>query len=217
MKHVLFSVVLLVAGCSSNSGPSNSGGSNSSTNFGTLSGHTKVFAILGGDSIISGASVTLIPLNRKTISGSDGAFSFDSVPPGRYEIFVRQDNLCYDTLRDNHGPIALEVDSGRITNYDALVNSILSAWDATILIDGGYIQGPLRFYTLPYVSIAYDGYNQVFGTWSLTGNALTMTIPGPAADTWKYTGTFLENQSGQTLRGQVFDGSALDPWNAKRY
>ncbi len=208
-----------MAGCSSNSGPSNGNGSNTptSSNFGKLTGHTEVTDVSSGDSIISGATVTLIPTNRQTVSNANGVFIFDTVPPGKYELFVQQNNLCYDTLRDNQSAISIEVDSGRTTNYDALVNSILSDWDATILIDGGYIEGPLTFHTFPYVSIAYDGVDPILGTWSLTGNALAMTILGPAGSTWKYTGTLSENQISQTLSGQVFDGSALDSWSAKRY
>jgi hypothetical protein len=158
MRYFLLSLIVLMAGCSSNSGPSNGNGSNTptSTNFGTLTGHTEVCAWHSGDSIIYGASVTLIPLNRTTVSNANGVFTFDSVPHGKCELFVQQNNLCYDTLRDIQGAASIEVDSGEITNYDALVNSILSDWDATILIDGGYIEGPLTFYTAPYVSIAYD-------------------------------------------------------------
>jgi iron complex outermembrane receptor protein len=54
----------------------------------TLSG--RLLNSLSGDPI-AGATVVLEELRREATSGSDGAFTFDNVPPGTYHLSVRSD------------------------------------------------------------------------------------------------------------------------------
>src|SRR5262245_53277102 len=50
-----------------------------------VSGH--LVNSLNGDPI-AGATITLEELKRETVSGSDGTFTFENVPPGSYHLAV---------------------------------------------------------------------------------------------------------------------------------
>src|SRR5687767_3782092 len=68
---------------------------------------------LSGDPI-PGATVLLEELRRETMSGADGTFTFDNVPPGRYHLSVRSqgysDRRTEVTVPGPGAPLDVRVD-----------------------------------------------------------------------------------------------------------
>jgi hypothetical protein len=146
------------------SGPTNS-------TFGKLSGHIAV----DKDSLIQGATVTLLPIYQQTISGPAGAYSFDSVPPGTYSLLVQKTNLLFDTDRTQ----MTTVTAGQSTIDNPKLKSILGSWHILVDFGGGTTEGGgLLFNKDLSAGLAFDYTGYSYGSWNLQDNNVSITHSG---------------------------------------
>lgn len=58
-----------------------------------------IVSVSGSGEPVNGATISLSPGGRTTVSGSDGQYQFDALDPGQYTITVQKDG--YATNRKN--------------------------------------------------------------------------------------------------------------------
>lgn len=155
------------------------------------------------DTAIAGATITLLPNHRQTISAFDGYYRFDSIQPGTYQLLIERSNLAYDTTQ------SFTVATGDSTVFDAVVQSVLWNWRSVVVFqDGTYVDGPLILFPDGSSAVSYDHVSFVYGTWSLVHDTVRMSNSG-----WNYTGIVASDSK---ISGYVQFPTERSQWTATR-
>ena len=71
------------------------------------------------------AAVLIVELGRSTLSGDDGSYSFDRVPPGNYHVVAHLDSLFTEAAR------VVEVQAGETASADFLLALTTQKYEIT--------------------------------------------------------------------------------------
>ena len=73
-----------------------------------------------------GANVLIVELGRNTLSGSDGSYQFDYVPPGNYHVIAHLDQLFNEAAK------TVEIEAGSETSLDFLLSIAAERYEITV-------------------------------------------------------------------------------------
>lgn len=137
----------------------------------------------------AGAKVTLLPLAQVRTTLSNGTFVFDNVEAGTYSLTVE-----WDGKAGPGGTSGVVVSGGKTTNLPLTISTPIGNWNVTLTFLGTPKSYSLRY--LEDMSFELSGdFGTQYGTWSISGNTITMDASG----TDRYTGTYSDNMISGTI------------------